>query len=67
MDYDVLWITSLVMTLLYCGLGGTVFFKFKSLLDPFQKATLIGFTAALIVRTAFWIIAEEYDQYNQSV
>lgn len=67
MEYDVLWITSLIMTLLYCGLGGTVFFKYRTLLDPFQRATIIGFTVAFIVKTAFWIIAWEYNKYNLSV
>jgi len=60
MEYNVLWISSLIMTLLYCGLGGPVFFKYRSLLDPFQRAAIICFSIALIARTSFWIIAWEY-------
>ena len=57
MEYQVLWITSLIMTLLYCSLGGTVFFKYWKLLDSFQKVTIIAFSIAFIIRTTFWIIA----------
>ena len=66
MDYMVLWITSVILTLLYCGLGGTIFFKFWTLLDAFQKAAIIGFTIEILTKAVFWIIAWEHNKYNES-
>ena len=57
MDYMALWITGVILTLLYCGLGGTILFKFWTLLDAFQKAAIIGFTIEILTKAVFWIIA----------
>ena len=56
----VLWITSVILTLLYCGLGGTIFYKYWSLMDVFQRAAIIGFTIEMLAKSIFWIVAWDY-------
>jgi len=60
----VLWITGVILTLLYCSLGGTVFYKYWSLLDAFQRAVIIGFTVEILTKAIFWIIAWVYNKEN---
>jgi putative Mn2+ efflux pump MntP len=67
MEYTTLWITSLIMAILYSSFGGPVYFKYRTLLDPFQKATILIFVCAFILKTIFWYISEIYDENNREI
>ena len=67
MNYEVLWIVSMFLTAIYLTFGGLVFFKYRSLLDPFIKSNIIIFSTAFVTKTIFWFVSWSLDSYNSSV
>ncbi len=72
MDYDVvlwisLWIASAFMTLIYITLGGTVYLKYRKILDPFQLAAILIYSIAFLAKTVFWIISWQAAEYNENI
>jgi hypothetical protein len=67
MDYEVLWIVSLSMTLIYCGCGGTVFVKYRRYLDPFMKSNITIYFCAFVAKTFFWLASYELELYNNTI
>jgi len=71
MDYDVLWmslwIASAFMTLIFLTLGGTLYLKYRKLLDPFQLLAILIYSIAFVVKTVFWVISWQAADYNERI
>jgi heme/copper-type cytochrome/quinol oxidase subunit 2 len=71
MDYDVLWmslwIASAFMTLIFLALGGTLYLKYRKLLDPFQLLAILIYSIAFVVKTVFWVISWQAADYNERI
>ena len=71
MDYDALWVTlwvtSVVLTVIYLGLAGRVYFRFRKMLDPFQRVAIITYSVAFVAKTIFWIISWQCADYNERI
>ena len=55
MDYVVLWIVSSFVMLIYCLMGGFVFCKYRSILDPFIKSHITIYIAVFVAKPFFWM------------
>jgi hypothetical protein len=67
MNYEVLGIVSVPLTTIYLSFGGLVFFKYRSLLDPFIKSNIIVFSMAFVTKTICWFVSWYLDTYNSLV
>ena len=71
MNYDVLWmslwIASAFMTLVFLTLGGTLYLKYRKLLDPFQLAAILIYSIAFVAKTVFWVISWQAADYNERI
>jgi hypothetical protein len=71
MDYDglwmTLWIASGFMTIIYVSFAGNVFIKYRSILDPFQKVSILIYCVAFVTKTIFWVISWQLAKHNESI